>query len=257
MSLFDAIILGIIQGLTEFLPVSSSGHLVLTEHLLNAKMPGIAFELVVHFGTLLSVIVYFRKKIIELIMSLFIREMKAERRMVLYIIIGTIPAGVLGVLFKDFFEQAFSSPIMTSIMLMVTGLILLSTALIKPGDYEINIPRSIIIGIGQAIAILPGISRSGASISAGMFTGVKPVLAAEFSFLLSIPAILGAVAFKIKDLVGGESLLSEQYLFGLLASFIFGLISVYFMLDIIKKGKFKYFGIYCLIAGLVGIVHFI
>jgi len=256
MTYFDAILLGIIQGLTEFLPVSSSGHLVLAEHFLNAKLPGVSFELAVHLGTLLSVLIYFRAKIIQLLKSVFIATMIEERKIVFYLIVGTIPAGVAGVLLKDFFERAFSSPIMTSIMLTITGVILLFTAFVKRGEKKINGMRAIIIGIGQAVAILPGISRSGSTISAGLFSGVKPVAAAEFSFLLSIPAIAGAIVFKAKDFMKSGSILAGQFSVAAFFSFIFGLLAVFLLLDIIKRGKFKYFGIYCLAVGLISLIHF-
>lgn len=256
MSYFDAIFLGILQGLTEFLPVSSSGHLVLAEHILHAKNPGVAFELVVHLGTLLSVLIYFRRRIVLLLGSFFKKTETDTRRMNYLLLVATIPAVIAGVFFKDFFESAFSAPVMTSIFLMVTGLILLLTALVPKKDNPVTLGRSIIIGIGQAIAILPGISRSGSTISAGLFAGVNPVAAAEFSFLLSIPTIAGAIVFKIKDIIDINTALYGQFFVGLLASFIFGLLSVYWLLDIIKKGKFKYFGIYCLIVGLFGFIYF-
>jgi undecaprenyl-diphosphatase len=256
MNYFDAILLGIIQGLTEFLPVSSSGHLVLAEHFLHAKMPGVVFELLLHFGTLLAVLIYFRKKISSLIKSLFDSRMITERRMILFLLLGSIPAGIAGLLFKDFFEAAFGAPLMTSVMLMMTGLILLATGLVRKRNREMNLARSIIVGIGQAVAILPGISRSGATISAGLFCGVKPVEAAEFSFLLSIPAIGGAILLKAKEIFHMDMHLIGQYLSGTLISLLLGLFSVYMLLGIIKRGKFVYFGIYCLLAGAVGVYHF-
>jgi len=256
MSYFDVIILGIIQGLTEFLPVSSSGHLVLAEHILKVKSSGVSFELAVHFGTLMSVLIYFRNDIIRLVQSLFVRGMDRERKMVFYLIIGTIPAGVAGVLFEDFFERAFSEPEMTSIMLMITGLILIWTGFVRMGEENIGIWRALIIGIGQAIAIMPGISRSGSTISAGLFCKVKPVKAAEFSFLLSIPAIAGAIVFKIKEFSNVGQITLDHFLIGALFSFIFGLLAVYLLLDIVKRGKFKYFGIYCLVVGIFGLIYF-
>jgi len=142
-------------------------------------------------------------------------------------------------------------------MLLVTGLLLLSTAFIRKREKGINIPRSIIIGIGQALAIMPGISRSGATISFGMFAGVKPVVAAEYSFLLSVPAIAGAIVLKAGDLMGMQSLLAGQYLVGTIFSFLSGLFAVYILLDIIRRGRFEYFGIYCLIIGTIGLIYFI
>lgn len=256
MNYFEAILLGLIQGLTEILPVSSSGHLVLSEHLLNVKVPGVLFELMVHFGTLMSVLIYFRKRIISLIKSLFVSEMQDDRRMVFYLIIGTIPAVIAVVFFKDFFEQAFSSPVMTSVMLLATGLILISTSFVKIGNHNVGLFRAVIIGIGQALAILPGISRSGTTISAGLFAGVKPLAAAEYSFIMVIPAIIGAVVFKFSDLVSLNTDMLGQYLIATLVAFLSGLLAVYVILEFIRKGKFKYFGFYCLIIGAFGLIYF-
>lgn len=256
MDYFEAILLGLIQGLTEFLPVSSSGHLVLSEHLLGASIPGILFELVVHFGTLLSVLVFFRKKLLLLLRSLFDHSLGDERKMILLLGLGTIPAAIFGVLFEESIENAFGSPQLTSVMLVVTGLILLSTALVKPGEKDVGRVNSILIGVAQALAIFPGISRSGSTISAGLFLGIKPVIAAEFSFLLSIPVILGAIVFKIDALLTIDTAYTGQYIVGGLVSFVSGLLAVYLILDFIRKGRFKYFGIYCLIIGIFGIFYF-
>lgn len=257
MNYFEAILLGVIQGLTEILPISSSGHLVLTEHILQLKQPGILFELMVHFGTLLSVLVYFHKKIFSMIKSVFVAGKTSERKMVYYLIVGTIPAVIAALLFEDFFEEAFSSPVMTSVMLLVTGLILLSTRFAKLKSLPLNIPRSVIIGVGQALAIMPGISRSGTTISTGLFLGLKPYEAAEFSFLLSIPAILGAIVFKFKSVLSLNAEIIGPYLVGTIFAFLTGLIAVYILLDLIRKGKFIYFGIYCLVAGSIGLYYFI
>lgn len=256
MSYFDAIILGIVQGLTEFLPISSSGHLVLCEHLLNAKMPGVVFELIVHVGTLLSVLVYFRRRIARLILSIFDKSMINERSTLIYLIIGTIPAVIVGILLDKIIEQAFVSPLLTSLMLIVTGLILLGTSFVQKGERGIKPPNALLIGLAQALAIFPGISRSGATISMGLFAGVKPIVAAEFSFLLSIPVIIGAVVFKTGDIVSVNTALLGHYMLGAVLSFIFGLLAVHFLLSMIKKGRFKYFGIYCLMVGIFGIIYF-
>ncbi len=257
MSYLDAIILGILQGLTEFLPVSSSGHLVLGQALLGVKEPGVAFELLVHLGTLLAVVIYFRSRIGRLVMSLFRKDRKRERAVVGYLVIGTIPAGLAGVLFKDFFERAFSNPLMTSIMLFVTGLILLSTYLVRAGQRDVSVVSSVVMGLGQALAIMPGISRSGSTIAVGMLTGVKPSEAAEFSFLLAVPAIAGAVAFKADELLQLNPQLAGQYLVGTIVSFLFALVAVYTVLAVIKRGKFQYFAYYCFAAGAVGLYLFL
>ena len=257
MSYLDAIILGIIQGLTEFLPISSSGHLVLGEHLMNAKIPGVVFELIVHVGTLLSVLVYFRRRIILLIRSIFDMSLSDERKTLVHLIIGTVPGVVIGLLFEDTIDRAFASPILTSVMLVVTGLFLFGTSFVRKGEKRVGISKALLIGIAQALAIFPGISRSGATISMGLFTGVKPMVAAEFSFLLSIPIIAGAVIFKAGDILSVNTALIGQYIVGALLSFFFGLLAVHFLLSMIKKGRFKHFGIYCLMIGIFGIIYFI
>lgn len=256
MSYFDAIILGILQGLTEFLPVSSSGHLVLAENILNAKMPGVLFELVVHFGTLMSVIIYFRKNIIAMLKSVVDSSKKEERRMIFLLAVGTIPAVLMALLLKDQIESAFDSTIVTSVFLILTGLILLFAGLYRKGDKEVNIKNALIVGVGQALAIFPGISRSGTSISFGLLSGMRPIAAAEFSFLLSIPAIIGAIIFKGRELAGIDINIVGQYLVGAILSFLSGLLAVYILLDFIRRGKFKYFGVYCIIVGLVALIYF-
>jgi len=257
VSYLDAIILGVLQGLTEFLPISSSGHLVLAQAVLKVKQAGVSFEVLVHLGSLLAVVVYFRAAILRLFQSLWRADLTVERKLVIYIIIGTIPAVVAGLLLKDFFESAFSNPVMTSVMLLVTGVILVATRFVKPGAKQVSLPSAIIMGIGQALAILPGISRSGTTISAGMFTGTQPSRAAEFSFLLAIPAILGAVVLKLGDLASIDSSLVMQYSVGVVTTFVASLFAVYAVLKVIKKGKFVYFGYYCFAAGGAGLYLFL
>jgi undecaprenyl-diphosphatase len=257
MSFFDAIVLGIIQGLTEFLPVSSSGHLVLAEHFLNVKMPGVTFEVLIHLGTLVSVLIYFRARLMRLVKALFVREMVYERKIILLLIIGTIPAGLAGILLKDWFEKTFSNPIETSIELIITGVILLIPKMFKTGNKGMSFGTSLIMGVGQAIAILPGISRSGTTIVSGMLAGVKPSEAAEFSFLLSIPAIGGAILLEAHHLLDIPSALVAPYALSTFVSFLFGLLSVYVVLTSVKKGKFDYFAYYCFAIGAVGLYHFL
>ena len=179
--------------------------------------------------------------------------MKQERSIILFLIIGTIPAGLAGLFLKDYFEQAFGSPAFTSAMLIVTGLILFTTKFVKKGEKQVSLFTAIIMGIGQALAILPGISRSGSTIVAGMLFGVKPSKAAEFSFLLAIPAILGAVVLKSDDLLAIDTALIGQYAVGAIFSFIFGLAAVSMLLAVIKKGKLEYFAYYCVAVGAIGL----
>ena len=257
MSDWEAILLGVIQGLTEFLPVSSSGHLVLAQGLLGVKQPGVSFELLVHLGTLVAVLVYFRTVIGRLIRSLFVAELREDRKLVLLLIVGTIPAGLVGFLLEDFFERAFSNPVMSACMLLVTGLLLLSTRFVRKGTAAPSWGTAIIMGLGQAMAILPGISRSGSTIAFGLLAKVKPDRAAEFSFLLAVPAIGGAVLLKSRELAGLDSALIGPYALGTLLAFVSGLVAVYAVLATIKRGKFDYFAYYCFVAGGVALYLFL
>lgn len=243
--------------MTEFLPVSSSGHLVLAQAILGVKQSGVSFEILVHLGTLLAVLIYFRPQVVLLVRSVFDGNMKQERAVLGYLIVGTIPAGLAGLLFKGFFEQAFSNPAMTSVMLFATGLVLLSTRFFKRGSRRVGLLSAIVMGVGQAAAILPGISRSGTTIAAGMISGVKPSEAAEFSFLLAMPAILGAVVFKSRELLSLDPDLMGQYLVGTVFSFLLALVAVHTVLAVVRRGKLDYFAYYCFAAGAVGLYLFL
>ena len=264
MSYFQAILLGILQGLTEFLPVSSSGHLVLAGSLLGIgeEGRGVTFELAVHLATLLSVLIYFRRRLFGLVPSLFRPERREDRRLIFHICIGTIPVVLAGLFLKKYFEATYESPLFTSVMLCVTGIILFLPSWLSRGKSELRsnnelTPKSaLLIGIGQAFAILPGISRSGSTIVAGMLAGVSPAVAAEFSFLLAVPAIAGAGLIKATEMSRVDSSLIGQYIAGSVAAFILGLVAVYAVLTTIRKGKFQYFGYYCLAIGLASLLYF-
>jgi undecaprenyl-diphosphatase len=260
MSISDAVILGLIQGLTEFLPISSSGHLVISKALLGFKTPGVTLEIWLHFGTLAAVLVYFRRKISILMQSLFrLRDGGGteNRTLLLALVIGTIPAVVIGITLKPFIESFFAKPAFAAVMLLVTGLILLVTRHAKNRALKVSMGRGFVVGAAQAAAILPGLSRSGSTIACAMFLGVEPALAAEFSFLLAIPAIGGAF---LLDLVSSGAALFESgqfflYLLGALVSFIFGFLSIHYLLKIIRRGRFFYFGFYCLVIGGVSLIY--
>lgn len=204
MSLLDAILLGLVQGLTEFLPVSSSGHLVIGQTLLGVDSPGVAFEVVLHVATLLSVIIVYRARLWQLVVG----AARGQRDALVFVgllVLATIPAGLVGLFLEDTIEQAFALPAITGIMLLVTGVLLWSTRFRQPAS-DADLPTARLafgIGIAQAFAILPGISRSGATITAGLWGRLPGDRAAEFSFLLSIPAILGAALLQIGEI--GES----------------------------------------------------
>jgi undecaprenyl-diphosphatase len=219
-------------------------------------MPGVKFELILHFGTWMSVFIYFRKRVFGLIKSMFDSGLVAERKMLFYLVIGTIPLVIVALTLKNSILSAFGSPLTTAVFLVVTGIILLLTAAVPRGTAKINLRNAVVIGLGQALALFPGISRSGTSISAGLFAGVKPVEAAEFSFLLFLPAIGGAIIYRAHEFVHINPALIGQYIVGAIISFITGLVAVYLLLSIIRKGKFKYFGIYCVAVGLFGIIYF-
>lgn len=264
MSIFQSIILGLVQGLTEFLPISSSGHLVLGGKIVGLSSENIIFEVFLHFATFMAVVVFFFREIIALIRSPFNMVFKSSRaeddlansRYLLFIIIGTIPAAVLGLLFKDKIEVAFKSPLLVGIMLLVTSLILFLTLFAKPKRLKLKLPDCIVIGIAQAVAMLPGISRSGATISSGMYLGIDKQTAFNFSFLLSLPAIFGAFLLEFKEAVS-LSLPFDQvliYIGGMIAAFISGYLCLVILRKIVIAGKFAYFGIYTLIIGFLTIV---
>ena len=270
MEIWKAVVVGVVQGLAEFLPISSSGHIVLTEYLLGIREVGsghhgdLAFEIVLHLGTLVSVLLFFRKSLWSLVQSLYTPSMSAERKMILMLGLATVPAVIAALLFKDFFEAAPGNPVMVAGLLIVTGGILFVPRLIQSTKGEPGWRSALMMGIGQAFAILPGISRSGSTIAAGLVAGVKPDKAAEFSFLMSIPAILGGFVFTMKDKVEStgsveaamEECFSNAYLAGAAAAAVVGFLAIYLVMGAVKKGKLEYFAYYCFAAGITGMLYF-
>lgn len=250
-------LLGLIQGLTEFLPVSSSGHLALASHFLKVENPGLTFEIVLHFGTLLSVLVYFRRQLWSMFLSLFNKEMIEERRMIGYLLIATLPAAVIGLSLKHQFEALSNQPSTVALLLCVTGAVLLLPRFLpqKRGNQPMTLRTALIMGFGQAFAILPGISRSGSTIVSGLLCKVNPAKAAEFSFLLAIPAIGGATVLALRDLENIDSALAIPYLAGGTIAFVSGLAAVYAVLSSIRKGKFEYFAYYCIAVGVISFIY--
>ncbi|MBN2600587.1 MAG: undecaprenyl-diphosphatase UppP [Candidatus Marinimicrobia bacterium] len=263
MGYIDAIILGIVQGITEFLPISSSGHLVIFEHLLNINMDNVAFEVFVHFGTLLSVVAVYFNDIWNMIASFFrgITHRNVGKtyrddpffRLSIFVIIGTIPTAIAGLFLEDFFVSIFHNIQLVGITLLITGIAILSTRFIKPKTVDLTPKKSLLIGIAQSIAILPGISRSGFTISCALFSGMSRENAARFSFLLAIPAILGATLLHIVDLFSSDTvgINIAPLLAGFLCSFVVGYMAIRFLLSVLKSGKFVWFAPYCFFAGLV------
>ncbi len=264
MNFIESIVLGIIQGLTEFLPVSSSGHLVVAQRLFQiATTNDIAFEVIVHLGTLVSVIAIYYYDIGKMITSFFSGLMKFKLkesykkdfhfRLSIYVLTGTIPAVIVGLLFKDYFERIFHEVTLVGFTLIITGVILFLTRFVKNDNKALGFWKIITIGIGQAVAIFPGISRSGTTISTSLFLGIKREEAARFSFLLSIPAITGAAVLEIKDLieVGLDSQQLGLLAIGFFSSFIVGYLAIRFLLRVIKTGKFSWFAPYCVALGIL------
>ncbi len=257
MEIWEAIVVGIVQGMAEFLPISSSGHIVLTQFLLGIDNSGILFEVVLHVGTLLSVLVFFRKKLWDLTKSLWTKEMVDERRWIFYLGLATVPAVILVLTpLGDLFESAYDNPVLVSGLLLVTGALLLAPKVIQAKSKELSWKTALFMGVGQAFAILPGISRSGSTITAGLLSGVKPEKAAEFAFLMSIPAIAGAVVKEKDSFQTLSDDLVMPFILGAGAAFLSGLFAVYLVLAAIRRGKFEYFAYYCFAAGVIGMIWF-
>ena len=259
MDLIDAIILGIIQGLTEFLPVSSSGHLELGKALLgDDSIPeeSLLFTVVLHFATALSTIIVFRKDILEIFKGLFQFKWNEETQFSVKIILSMIPAVLVGLFLEEQLEQLFGGNVaFVGFMLLITAVLLWFASKAKDTQKPVSYKNAFVIGIAQAIAMLPGISRSGATISTSVLLGNDKTKAARFSFLMVIPLIFGKIA---KDLLGGELTINSgntlPMLAGFIAAFVAGLAACTWMIAIVKKSKLSYFAIYCLVVGVLAII---
>lgn len=259
MNWIEALILGIIQGLTEFLPVSSSGHLELGKVILGVDAESsLVFTVMVHGATVLSTIVVFHKDILQLIKGLFAFRWNKETRYIAMIFFSMIPVAVVGLFFKDEVEGFFTGNlVLVGSMLLITATMLLFTHFKKSNKREINFLDSLIIGIAQAAAVLPGISRSGSTISTGLMLGNQRAAVARFSFLMVLIPIIGANFKDIfdGDLTGSNGIGGLPLIVGFLAAFISGLIACKWMIGIVKKGKLIYFSIYCYIVGAISIIY--
>ncbi len=260
MNFWHSIILGIVQGLTEFLPISSSGHLVIVQSLLNVSTGMvITFDIVIHLGTLLAVVAYFRDDLLKLIRGLIAGE-KQSLQLTLYLMIGTVPAVLFGVGAKSYLEKLFGSASATAWQLVINGVILLVADYLT-GERKIDQLKARDawwIGIGQAIAIIPGISRSGATIATGLWRKLSRQAAARFSFLLSIPVIFGAGLMDLPNLLKGgyQQIGMISFWAGFISSAVTGYLVIKLFLNYLQQGTLKFFGYYCLVLGGIALIWF-
>ena len=254
MNYFNAIVLGFVQGLTEFLPISSSGHLILFSNFIGVHFEGIVLEIILHCGTLLSLLFFFNKKIYQIGIDIFFNK---KIKYLFFLIIGIFPVCVVGLIFKSFIEKIFDNVTFVGIFLLITGLTLLFSNFFKrKKTIKMNFFTSLIIGFFQVLALLPGISRSGMTISSAIFLGIKPKEAANFSFLMSIPIIFGSMLISIKDIQNFNSNNFELnfLIISFFSSFIFGIISLKVLYNLINTKFFHYFGYYCILIGIFSII---
>lgn len=265
MDWLQALLMGIFQGLTEYLPVSSSGHLAIAGELLGVDDPDkvMSFTVAVHVATVLSTVVILWKEIVWILKGLFSwnGHINMEQKYALNIIISMIPIGIVGVFFKDYIEEAFCGLIVVGCCLIVTSILLGFSYFAKPRTKpNITMVDAFIIGIAQAIAALPGLSRSGSTIGTGLILGDKKENLAQFSFLMAIPPILGMALLDVKDMmeVGVETAMagisSSALIVGFVAAFVTGCLACKLMIDLVKKGKMIWFSIYCAIVGVAVLI---
>lgn len=267
MTWWEALLLGLVQGLTEFIPVSSSGHLVLGEYLLglDPEASGVTFKVFVHFGTVLSILTVYWNDVASLLEEAWaalrapasVSQRYRENdifRLGTFILITLVPTGVVYLLFRESIEQAFASPRLTSAMLLVTGVLLLLTMIRPQPKGKLGPLKSFVVGIAQSAAMIPGISRSGATICTALYQNVRPERAAHFSFLMLLPVVLGATLIRSIPLVNGAgSAEGLPLLIGTATAYGSGVAAIYLVLDVVRKGNLKYFAYYCFLVGGVGL----
>ncbi|MBU0508038.1 undecaprenyl-diphosphate phosphatase [bacterium] len=258
MSVFEAVLLGILQAVTEFLPVSSSGHLVLAQHLLGLREPMLAFDVLLHVGTLVAVMAFYRRELGTMIVSL-VRPSRAPggRHLILMMIAASIPTGLIGFGFQDFIESLFQSPAAVGFFWILTAGLLFGISRLTGSAKtiaQITVSDALLIGLFQGMAILPGVSRSGATIAMGVMCGLHPKEAAGFSFLISIPAILGATILQVGDIgaVTGSEL--GAYVAGAVAAAVVAYAAIWILLRLLQRRVIRPFAWYCLAAAVVALI---
>jgi len=254
LTILEALILGMVQGLTEFIPVSSSGHLVIFQHLFGIQGSPLTFDILVHIGTLLAVFAAFWEDILSIIKKPF-------SKMTYLIIVGCIPAGLMGYFLQPIFEKAFESLLVVGIGLLITGVVLKASEAIADKSLNMKEVREtsyldvLFIGLLQGIAIVPGISRSGSTIAGGLLAGLDRTFAARYSFLVAIPVILGAGLVQLKDFSAGEVINANSipYMVGMLAAAIFGYLAIKIVMKLVRNGRLSVFSYYCWVVGAITI----
>lgn len=271
MNIIQAIVMGFIQGATEFLPISSSGHLVLAENFMKLNLTNsVLFSVILHLGTICAIFIAFYKDIYKLIIE-FINMIKdltkgkisinknEDRKFIYLILTASVPTAIIGILFKDYFENLYSSPIAVGIALWITGTLLLFIRKYQDGTKTLKTTKykdALFVGFIQGFAIIPGISRSGSTIFAGLFRGIKKDLIIKFSFFISIPAVLGANLLKFKEI--NQTMYSEifsyEYLAGFLTSFLIGFLCIKILIKLLNNSKLHLFAYYCYFIGILAII---
>lgn len=266
LSVFDSIILGITQGITEFLPISSSGHLIIARDVLGITQDGgLAFDAILQLATACAVLLYFRKDIIDLILNVFKKERDMQKlKLTAALIIGTIPAIVLGLFLQDYMETIFRSTTLVAITLIIGSVVMyIGDLFLKKrtrSAEDLTIMKGFGIGLYQCLALVPGMSRSGMSISGGYFLGLSKEMAVRFSFLLSIPIIVGSGLVKLVDVIKDPSIISGGFItlsFGFISAFVFGWFSIDFLLKFLKTNSFKVFVVYRTVLAILLLIFFI
>ena len=253
----QGLFLGLVQGLTEFLPISSSGHLVLAEEVVGFHPPGLYVEVGLHVATLLSVFIAYWPRIVGLTRGLFTGD-RAAWRYASLLILASVPAAIAGLFFRDFFVDSFDSGVSIGIQFLVTALILWATKPVegRATGQEISVKAALLIGVAQAIAILPAISRSGATIATALWLGIAPSPAAEFSFLMSIIAVAGSAVLEARHIPPGADLLAPGFLVAFVAALLSGIWAIRFLVALLRKGRFHGFALYCAAIGVFTILWY-
>jgi undecaprenyl-diphosphatase len=271
LTMLKAVLLGAIQGATEFLPVSSSGHLVIAQDLLGVRIENgglLAFDVCLHFGTLVAVVAYFWRDFWAMAASLFRggaggdpsagMDVRGSRRLLLMLLVGTVPAAIAGPILNDLFERLVSNAASAAAMLLVTGFILWGTRYARDRGIVaggMKAWQAVAIGVAQAVAIVPGISRSGSTIAGGLYLGVEKGFAARFAFLLSVPAIAGATVFKLRDLSGFTADMIAATAVGTAVAAVVGFACIRWLMGVVRRGRLSWFAPYCWAVGMATLIY--